>query len=116
MALTPLSQEACAWLAAGERGISSDTIFSHLTGVVATRHGHGYPYDPADLKRCRLLLEQVPELRAEFPRMAELGDPWPALVKAWDELCELMDTECPEWRAGRGLARGTYAFMKQLGC
>lgn len=49
--------EATRWLASGERGASSDAIFYQLTGV-ATGDKTSHPHDPADLRRCRLLLEQ----------------------------------------------------------
>lgn len=111
------SDAAIQWLANGERGNSSETIFTHLTGVTAnlgSRNSH--PRDPADLRRCRLLLEQVPALEPEFrKRMGRLKN-WKALIAEWDNVCKLMDEETPNWREGVGRASKTYAFMKSLGC
>lgn len=105
------------WLANGSRGISSNTIVSHLTGINALDYGNGStPSDPADLRRCRLLLEQCPELVAEFPKMAGVSPEWATLVRNWDTLCEMMDEESPDWRDCKGKAARTYSQMKALGC
>ncbi len=111
-----LSPEAAAWLAGGERGVSSNTIFEHLTGISAVgKWGGGYPRDPDDFRRCRLLLERVPELVPLLPRMAEVSPVWAALVARWDELCSTMDAECPYWRTGRGgSAPKTYEMMRAI--
>lgn len=110
-----LSPEAAAWLASGERGVSSNTIFEHLTGISATGDwGSGHPHDPADLRRCRLLLEQVPELRPLFQRMAEVSPTWAALVARWGELCATMDLECPDWRDTGWRAEKTYQLMREI--
>lgn len=110
-----LSPEATAWLAGGERGVSSNTIFEHLTGISAVGEwGGSYPRDPDDFRRCRLLLERVPELVPLLPRMAEVSPVWAALVAGWDSLCATMDAECPNWRSGRGSAPKTYKMMQKI--
>ena len=112
-----LSDNAIRWLANGERGLSSETIFTHLTGVDAIGDGWAsHPLDPADLRRCRLLLEQCPELLADFPRMAQVSDVWRRLVHHWDELYALMDEEIPDWRKPpRGSsAPRLYAWMHEI--
>lgn len=99
-----LSPEAARWLAHGERGMSSEAMFEHLTGVKCTRDGSwphaskAHPYDPADLRRCRLLLEKVPSLKALLPKMADLSKPWANLARDWDTICSTMDAEAPGWR------------------
>jgi hypothetical protein len=103
------------WLANGRRGTSSNTIVQHLTGIPTTRYGEtDYPHDPDDLSRCRLLLEEVPELQPEFHRMATLSSVWAELVNDWQRLCDLMDSEAPQWREGKGNAPNTLAFMRVL--
>lgn len=103
------------WLANGERGVSSNTIFTMLTGINALGDWHSdHPHDPDDLRRCRLLLEQCPQLKNVFPEMAMVSKEWKLLVKHWDSLCETMDIECPEWREKRGSAPKTYAMMKEI--
>lgn len=59
------------WLARGERGISSETIVSRLSGIpVGTyRWSSNYPHDPADFRRCELLLRWVPVARIGLPAM-----------------------------------------------
>lgn len=103
------------WLANGKRGISSETIFTMLTGINALGdHSHSHPYDPDDLKRCRLLLEQCPQLQNIFYEMEKVSKEWAFLVANWDELCKTMDEEAPDWRNGKGSAPKTYGMMKNL--
>ena len=65
------------WLENGERGISSNTIVSHLTGIfVGNRYADSYPRDPADFRRCELLLRAVPEAREHLGRLATKGAVW----------------------------------------
>lgn len=110
-----MTSNAMLWLANGQRGVSSNTIFTMLTGINALGDWHlDHPYDPADLKRCRLLLEQCPELQDKFENMATVSETWKLLVKDWDSLCTTMDEECPEWRNGKGVAPKTYAMMKSI--
>lgn len=107
-----LSDAATRWLASGQRGNSSETIFTHLTGVDANRGSrNSHPYDPDDLRRCRLLLEQCPELVPLFPKMADVSKAWAGLVPEWETICKTMDEESPEWRAGKGSAPKTYKLM-----
>jgi hypothetical protein len=110
-----LSDAAREWLATGQQGTSSMTIFQRLTGYRLTSQEHP-PADPHDLGRCRRLLDQVPEFRTRLEELAPLSPVWARLVSEWDSLCALMDQEAPGWRAGRGHAPATYARMKALGC
>ena len=105
------------WLANGHRGTSSNTIVQYMTGL-KTLQGYpmSHPYDPSDLSRCRKLLEQCPSIRENFQTMKTCSPIWSSLVECWDELCELMDLEAPEWDKGKGSAPKTYDFMKKLGC
>ena len=101
------SEAAMQWLAAGERGMSSEAMFQHLTGIKCVKDSgwraanSAHPYDPADLRRCRLLLEQVPELQMLLPKMADLSGPWARLIRDWDVICSTMDAEAPDWRNPR---------------
>ncbi len=111
-----LPDGAGAWLSHGERGLSSEAIFSHLTGLAINgqRRGGSTPHDPDDLRRCRLLIEQVPAFRSDLHRMAEVSKRWGALVERWDELCALMDSESPNWRTGYGPAPKTFELMRRI--
>src|SRR3546814_9427646 len=87
---TSVSEAAARWLVQGERGLSSMAIFSHLTGYPGNKQNH--PRDPDDLRRCRKLLEQVPEFRSpRFDLMANVSEIWSGFVTQWDDLCEVMD-------------------------
>lgn len=114
-----ITSEMVAWLARGERGLSSNVIFSRLTGVDAlsqrwsSRESH-HPWDPGDLGRCRKLLEACPKLQSKLTLMADLSPAWMVLVKAWDELCAMMDEEAPRWREGIGTTPKTYKRMREL--
>lgn len=60
-----LDADLVRWLAIGQRGRSSDAIVNHLTGALGGEDAEdrfAFPHDPDDLRRCRLLLEQVPSL------------------------------------------------------
>jgi hypothetical protein len=109
-----VSDAAAKWLASGHRGVSSNAIFSHLTGIDATgSSGFDTPYEPADFRRCRLLLEQAPELAPRIQEMKSVSPAWACLVDQWDTICATMDEECPEWRTERGVAQRTYQLIKQ---
>ncbi len=114
-----LDPAAAEWLATGEHGTSSATLFYRLTGVRPNilhddDDAVSHPRDPDDLRRCRLLLEQVPSLQAHLGEMRVVSPIWATLVDAWGDLCATMDMECPQWRGGRGAARETYSKMAAL--
>ncbi len=101
------------WLGNGERGTSSESIVQHLTGIlVARRWGICAPCDPDDLRRCRLLLEAVPELAPRFGEMASASGVWAELVEIWDDLCATMDREAPAWRTHGGNCSKTFRMMQ----
>ena len=117
-----ISENAIKWLASGERGQSSNTLFSILTGVNAlTSGGLSHPSDPDDFKRCEKLLRQCTELRADLWRMKGITPAWGPLVERWDNIVELFESEvpgvldCGEWPF-RVPATKTYELMKSLGC
>lgn len=113
-----LSDGAREWLATGEQGISSMAMFAHATGIRpadmrpddAARH----PLDLDDLRRCRLLMEQVPEVRERLAHMADLSPAWSRLVDAWGALCSTMDEEAPDWRSGTWRAPKAASMMEAL--
>lgn len=109
--LTPLQR----WLAIGERGSSSDAIVAHLRGA-HTDDPKAYPHDPDDLHRCLMLLQDVPELVADFSRMAEVSPVWAALVARWPELVSMLEEEAgADWRAkSTWAAPRLFALMRQI--
>jgi hypothetical protein len=108
-----VSEAAFTWLVAGERGKSSDSMFGFLTGVESMQHA-SYPLDAADFRRCRLLLEQVPEFNERRPALAGLSAAWDGLVSKWDDLCALMDAEAPAWRERLVSAPQTYQALQRI--
>lgn len=107
------------WLALGERGLSSEAIFHFLTGTPVGRpwgpHLHA-PSDPADFRRCQLLLEQVPLAGLAFSQMRAASPEWSRLVDAWDEIHQAIESEVPDYMHTRsdGLARKGYQLMKRV--
>lgn len=103
-----IGEGACAWVEAARVGRSSNYFLFRLTGFNAMawlKSGEvtapvevAYPFDPADLRRCRLLLEAEPSLQARLPEMFASHPVWARLVLRWEELCAVMDEESPEWR------------------
>ena len=113
---TGLSAEAIRWLATGERGASSDAMFFRLAGIKPRdmiSEVFAHPHDPDDLRRCRLLLEQVPELAGRIAEMGGVSPTWAALIAQWDDICLTMDQESPQWRTGKGSAKKTSEMMKR---
>jgi hypothetical protein len=103
--------EAMHWQRRGEHGISSNAIFSKLTGFPLTgTFGFGYPHDPDDLRRCRLLLDAVPEFAARLGEMAMCGPEWAELVVVWPVLCETMDAEIEKYDGAK--CPMTYRLMR----
>lgn len=104
------------WLANGERGLSSNTIATKLSGIDCRWDGYGktfysHPSDPADFKRCMKLLNQVPEFRTKLHEMKEVSDVWSKLVDNWDEFERLYYEECET-----GSCPKLYDRMKEIGC
>lgn len=102
------------WLAVGEHGSSALAIVNKLRGV-RTNDPKAHPHDADDLRRCLLLLREVPELRAELPRMAEVSPAWNALTRAWGELeAAFLEEAGPNWheRGEDWEAPMTYELMQ----
>lgn len=78
------------WLSNGERGISSETMFSVISNTYRPRWT-GHPCDPDDFRRCYLLLKAIPEWRAKMDLMRPLSKAWSNLVDSWDKLTEMLE-------------------------
>ena len=102
------------WLAVGERGLSSEAVALTALGQRPTGLRASWPHDPADLRRCLLLMEEVPETREKgLPVLAKRCPKWAALVKVWDRLSEALRSEIGESLPARGSAPKTYALMRE---
>lgn len=107
---------AMEWLATGERGSSSEALFTRLSGISTTDGGEieiDHPHDPSDFSRCRFMLEACPGLMPSLQDAAGMSAEWAALVGKWDLICETMDQETPNWRTHGGRSDKTYAIIKQ---
>ena len=102
------------WLALGERGLSSEAIALTTLGEHPTGYRASWPYDPSDLRRCLLLLEEAPETREKgLLVLAKRCPRWGALVNIWDRLSETLRSEIGESLPPEGSAPKTYALMRE---
>lgn len=111
-----LMEKVLNWFGNGRVEASSKCMAVYLTTGKKEGLHIAYPHDPADLNRCLLLLNQVPELREHIHKMAVLCDQWRRLVENWDSLESCFINEVGlNWSKG-GRASITYKAMKQMGC
>jgi hypothetical protein len=106
-----------SWLRSGERGLSSERIVEVMEGLpdgtITGRWLSRHPCDPADLRRCILLVEMVPIYRERLGEMAPTSPVWAALIEHWDELTTLLRQEIGA-DLGHGRAQRTYDRMREL--
>lgn len=99
-----------SWLANGDTGISSRTIWFVLMGrPIPANDWTDVPHDPADFGRCHRLLAVMPSWRARLGEVAAEYPEWKPLVDHWDELAALYEEELP-----KGTAPKMYARMQEL--
>ena len=113
----PLAERAGWWIARGEHGVSSETIYAVF--AVARPRRSDVPHDPDDFRRCRRLLDLMPEWRSRIEEVA-LAYPWyRPFTDRWDEMDRLWDEEsssgkCPKLYALMQVAReGSIAIRAQ---
>lgn len=109
-----VEQRAVAWLRDGWVGMSSRAIHDHMLGLPA-KDGYSAPRDPADLNRCLLLLDLIPEWKARMGEMAQHSQ-WVNLAPRWNEVVDsFLDEVGLDWSKGKNLrATRTYDLMKQI--
>lgn len=94
-----ISKKALQYLLTGDLDDACRAIALHTQGIPLTEWlSTHHPTNVESIRRCRLLLEAVPEAQASFGTMAEVSPAWAAIVKAWPEIFASMDNECPNWR------------------
>lgn len=101
------------WIGGHDTGLSSKTIWCHMTGRgFGFMGGHGpcAPLDPDDFGRCHRLLALAPEWRARMPEMAKVRG-WEKLAPAWEELTAMF---MEERKRKDGRAPKLYARMQEL--
>lgn len=88
-----IDERATWWINRGETGNSSLAIWSALRGIGTFEvEGDDWPNDPDDFKRCKQLLDLIPEWRSElgkvalvFPWFGPFSDRWTEFEKLWEE-------------------------------
>jgi hypothetical protein len=112
-----LSDEAIRWLAVGQRGSSSEAMFVRLVNGgrdVIEANDTRHPHDTADVARCRLLLEELPEALENLQLMEKASPTWTALIAKWGDICASMDNESPNWRNREGTAPVTNTMIDEI--
>lgn len=103
------AERAANWLQNGETGLSSLTIYHHLTGQEVP--APAVPTDADDLKRCIYLLKHVPEWADRLTELAVLTPQWAALTTAWPQLVNTFERDAAS--PGKGYAR-TNSLLREL--
>lgn len=110
-----LSSAARQWAVWGEHGGSSKAMFTALIGIsLDDRVTIAHPRDVGDLRRCLLLVEQVPELADRIDMMAQLSPHWDAVVGNWTELQTTLETEAPGWRTSCKSTPSTATMLDRI--
>lgn len=110
-----LSTQAQHWIASSKGGLSSFAIFFKATGIsLSNGNNNSYPCDSADFKRCRILLETVPETKCTLKEMASVSKVWANLVKHWFVVCNSMDNENTNWRLSSIDAPNTSKLIQNI--
>jgi hypothetical protein len=100
------------WLRSGDRGLSSETMVSVLTGLhVLSETQWTHPACPDSLNRCESLLRSVPSFRARLGEMSNVSVGWARLIPEWDTLADEMQVEL---RRGSGISPRTSFRMMAL--
>lgn len=104
-------EKAMFWIANGETGMSSKTMWNCLLGNKKFPINH--PYDPDDFKRCYKLLQTVPEWKPQLEKLKPLSKEWSNLVDNWDKLTEMYEQNVKDnWKNYKKI--GMYEFMETL--
>lgn len=96
------------WLLSDDTGLSSQTIWSVLSGVEFpdnTKYLPSVPYDCGDFGRCYRLLKLFPEWRSRLQEVSAKYHEWTKLVECWCELEALYEKAGTE-RFGPWLDKG----------
>lgn len=106
-----IEERARNWIVNGRVGLSSKAIWSHMMGADSAGH---FPHDPADLNRCLLLLDLIPEWKPRMGEMAAHGPVWARLSARWGEIeaCFLDEAGLDGSKSGK--APKTYRLMKEV--
>ena len=104
------------WYCTGERGMSSEAIARTAAGhPLGNGKDSRCPYDAADLRRCVLLLREVPEaFEHGVLVLASKYDKWAALAANWTQLERTLTGEIGQDLNLRVRTPRTYKLMRGL--
>ena len=110
----PLTDRVRWWKERGEHGISSETIYSAFCGGMPRYVS--YPRDPDDFRRCKLLLDLIPEWRADLGKVSRRYVWFAPMIEKWDEIERLYLEEEALYNAGKiSGPHECYKLMRLLG-
>lgn len=89
-----ITTKQAEWLASSNTGISSETMFSAITGVPVKYYD--IPHDIHDVGRCINMLKELPEFRPLIKRVFEKHIAWMPFIDCWKEL-ESIYKECQKF-------------------
>lgn len=108
-----IQEKAMWWIANGETGLSSKTMWNCFMGN--SKFPINHPYDPDDFSRCYKLLQAVPEWKSKkyMDMLSKLSKPWEKLVENWEKLTKMYEQNKAEnWVNSEKI--GMYEFMQTL--
>lgn len=92
--MDPIKARASWWLERGDVGSSSATMFAAFSGTPSPLP-LGVPLDRVDFKRCKDLLDLIPEWRPQLDKVTTMF-PWFApFIDRWEEFEKLYAEEQP---------------------
>jgi len=101
------NEKIARWFKVGSRGVSSMSMAYIATG--ATMGQFDAPYDPSDFGRCYELIQVAPEIKDDFPKIAQLVPQFAGILQHWDELCTIYERDKPT-----GKSEELYQRIQQL--
>ncbi len=107
-----IKDKAMWWLANGERGLSSMTMWNCF--MAKKRFSVKHPSDPDDFSRAYKLLQAIPEWKAKryMDKLKGLSIPWKNLVDNWDTLTSMFElNRKDDWKNYKEI--GMYELMKR---
>ncbi|SFL70583.1 hypothetical protein SAMN05216256_10170 [Halopseudomonas pachastrellae] len=109
--MSDIEKKVLHWIATGRVGSSSKAMALAACEVQSAK---SYPLDPGDLNRCLLMLQQVPEVRHHFDKIAALSEVWGRLIDRWGEIeATFLEEAGLDWSKQRR-APDTYRLMKEV--
>jgi hypothetical protein len=93
---TPIEVRAAWWYERGETGTSSLTIWCAFTDGISPHGQFSYPHDLDDYRRCKQLLDLIPEWRAKLYTVTARFPWWRPFVSLWNAFDSLWAEESSE--------------------